>query len=418
MSEGSTQGFDEQVEGQGATWETLEEWLRVKAQEMLQDVLEAEVTEFLGRCKSQRREAVDSSTGYRNGHGEPRRLTLGSGTVALRRPRVRGVEERFESRVLPLFVRRTREVSELLPELYLHGLAEGDFDLALRGLLGEEAPLSASTVARLKTKWQAEMAEWSARRLDELEVVYLWVDGVYVKAGLEDRKAALLVAIAGLSDGRKVVLAVQSGQRESAESWRRLLRNLRDRGLRPPRLVIGDGHLGIWAALRNVYPEAEEQRCWNHRMVNVLDRIGRRDQPVARDLLRKAAYAETVEAAGRAKKAFQQWCGDRGYQDAGRLLDEDWERMVTFFRFPKEHWGHLRTTNPIESPFAALRLRTVAAKRFKKVENATAVIWKSLLIAERRFRRLNAPDLLVEVWNGVEFVNGVRVPDHQERAAA
>jgi transposase-like protein len=328
------------------------------------------------------------------------------------------VEERFESRVLPLFVKRTREVGELLPELYLHGLAEGDFDLALRGLLGEEAPLSASTVARLKTKWQAEMAEWNSRRLDELEVVYLWVDGVYVKAGLEDRKAALLVAIAGLSDGRKVVLALQSGQRESAESWRRLLRDLRDRGLRPPRLVIGDGHLGIWAALRNVYPEAEEQRCWNHRMVNVLDRIGRRDQPVARDLLRKAAYAETVEAAGRAKKAFQQWCGDRGYQDAGRLLDEDWERMTTFFRFPKEHWGHLRTTNPIESPFAALRLRTVAAKRFKKVENATAVIWKLLLIGERRFRRLNAPDLLVEVWNGVEFVNGVRVPDHQERAAA
>jgi len=387
-------------------------------QQLIQELLEAEVTELLGRSKSQRREAVDARPGYRNGHGEARQLTLGSGTVRVQRPRVRGLEERFASQVLPLFTRRSAAVSDLLPELYLHGLAEGDFDLALRGLLGEDAPLSASTVARLKQRWQGELAAWQTRPLEGLEVVYLWVDGVYVKAGLEDRKAALLVAIAGLSDGRKVVLALQSGQRESAESWRRLLRDLRDRGLRPPRLVIGDGHLGIWAALRNVYPEAEEQRCWNHRMVNVLDRIGRRDQPVARDLLRKAAYAETVEAAGRAKKAFQQWCGDRGYQDAGRLLDEDWERMVTFFRFPKEHWGHLRTTNPIESPFAALRLRTVAAKRFKKVENATAVIWKLLLIAERRFRRLNAPDLLVEVWNGVEFVNGRRVPDHQERAAA
>jgi len=254
--------------------------------------------------------------------------------------------------------------------------------------------------------------------LGELEVVYLWVDGVYVKAGLEDRKAALLVAMAGLTDGRKVVLAVQSGQRESTESWSRLLRDLRARGLRAPRLVIGDGHLGIWAALRNVYPEAQEQRCWNHRMVNVLDRIGRRDQGVAKGLLREIVYAETVGAAERAKAAFQGWCRERGYEEAGWLLEEDWERMVTFFRFPKEHWSHLRTTNPVESPFAALRLRTVAAKRFKRVENATAVIWKLLLLAERKFRRLNAPELLAEVWNGVQFANGIRAEDRPEEAAA
>lgn len=413
MSEGITKG----VGAQEATWETLEQWVQGKVQELIQEVLEAEVTELLGRCKSERRGAVDAPPGYRNGHGKPRQLTLGGGTVTVRRPRVRGLEERFESRVLPLFVRRTRAVSDLLPELYLHGLSEGDFDLALRGLLGDEAPLSASTVARLKTKWQAELAVWSARRLDDLEVVYLWVDGVYVKAGLEDRKAALLVAIAGLSDGRKVVLALQSGQRESTESWSRLLRDLRDRGLRAPRLVIGDGHLGIWAALRNVFPEADEQRCWNHRMVNVLDRVGRRDQPVGRDLLREVAYAESLETAQRAKTAFQQWSEQRGYEDAGRLLDQDWERLTTFYSFPREHWGHLRTTNPVESPFAALRLRTVAAKRFKKVENATAVIWKLLLLAERRFRRLTAPELLAEVWNGAEFVNGIRVPDHQKEAA-
>jgi len=248
--------------------------------------------------------------------------------------------------------------------------------------------------------------------------VYLWVDGVYVKAGLEDRKAALLVALAGPSDGRKVVLAVQSGQRESTESWSRLLRDLKARGLRSPCLVIGDGHLGMWAALRNVYPEAEEQRCWNHRSVNVLDRIGRRDQAVAKDLLPKVAYAESREAAERAKATFQRWCRERGYEDAARLLDEDWERMVTFFRFPKEQWGHLRTTNPVESPFAALRLRTVAAKRFKQVENATAVIWKLLLLAERTFRRLHAPELLVEVWNGVQFVDGIRVEHQPDDAAA
>jgi transposase-like protein len=165
---------------------------------------------------------------------------------------VRGLEERFRSRILPLFARRTKAVSELLPELYLHGLAEGDFDLALRGLLGEEAPLSARTVARLKERWQGEWEAWRRRRLDGLQVVYLWVDGVYVKAGLEKERAALLVAIAGLVDGRKEVVAVESGYRESVESWSEVLRDLRDRGMNAPRLVIGDGHWGIWGALRNV----------------------------------------------------------------------------------------------------------------------------------------------------------------------
>lgn len=414
MREGTTKTVGRQV----VSWECLEEWVREQVQQLIQELLEAEVTELLGRSKSQRREVVDAPAGYRNGHGAARQLTLGGGTVRVQRPRVRGLEARFASRVLPLFARRTTQVSELLPELYLHGLAEGDFDLALRGLLGEAAPLSASTVARLKQKWQAELAAWQTRPLEQLEVVYLWVDGVYVKAGLEDRKAALLVALAGLSDGRKVVLALEAGARESTESWGRLLRNLQARGLRPPRLVIGDGHLGIWGALRGSYPQAEEQRCWNHRIVNVLDRIGRREQPAARELLRQVAYAPTVVAAERNKRAFQAWCGQHGYPEAGRWLDQDWERMVTFYRFPQEHWGHLRTTNPVESPFAALRLRTVAAKRFKKVENATAVIWKLLLLAERRFRRLNAPELLEQVWQGVQFVDGVRVPDHPQEAAA
>jgi transposase-like protein len=403
---------------QRVTWETLESYVREQAQELIQDLLEEEVTELLGRGRSERRAVMDVPPGYRNGHGKPRRLTLGSGTITVQRPRVRDLEERFESRILPLFVRRSPEVNDLMPELYLHGLAEGDFDLALRGLLGEEAPLSASTVARLKTKWQAEMAAWNARRLDDLEVVYLWVDGVYVKAGLEDRKAAVLVLLAGLSDGRKVLLALKSGHRESAESWASILRDVRARGLRAPCLVIGDGHLGIWAGLRQVYPEAREQRCWNHRILNLLDRIGKRDQPAATARLRNIVYAETLEEAERQKTAFQEWCRQRGYEDAGELIDEDWERMVTFYGFPKEHWGHLRTTNPVESPFAALRLRTAAAKRFKRVENATAVIWKMLLIAEQRFRRLNAPDLMADVLLGAQYVNGMPVSNQPEVAAA
>ena len=249
-------------------WEQLEDWVRGHVQRLIQELLEEEVTEFLGRAKSARRSESDNERGYRNGYGKPRRLTLSSGTVQLRRPRVRNTEEEFESRLLPLFVNRTRKVAELIPQLYLHGLSEGDFDLAVRGLLGEEAPISASTVARLKDKWNDELAQWRARPLDDLEVVYMWVDGVYVKAGLEREKAAILVVMAALSDGRKVVVSAIPGYRESIESWSDVLRDMRRRGLECPRLVIGDGHLGIWGALRNVYPQAAEQRCWNHKILN------------------------------------------------------------------------------------------------------------------------------------------------------
>lgn len=315
--------------------------------------------------------------------------------------------ERFESRILPLFQRRTPKVGALLPELYLHGLSAGDFDLALRGLLGEGAPLSASTVARLKAVWQTEYDTWNHRSLAEDEVVYLWVDGIYVKAGLEKDKAALLVVIGALRDGRKQVLAVQAGHRESTEAWSAILRELKKRGLNSPQLVIGDGALGIWGALANVYPAAEEQRCWNHRMVNVLDRVQKKLQTEAKERLRQMMYAETREAAAAAKSRFQKWTQEKGCREAGLLLNEDWDRLVQYYDFPKDHWVHLRTTNPVESPFAAVRLRTTAAKRYKKVVNATAVIWKTLLIAEGRFRKLNAPELMGRVAEGARYENGV-----------
>ena len=407
---------------QSLSFTTLERTLRGEIQGWLQSLLDEEVTEFLGRVKSVRRKAIDD--GYRNGYGKPRKLTLSSGTIELRRPRVRGIAPRFASRLLPLFQRRTPEVAELVPQLYLHGLACGDFDLALRGLLGEEAPLSAATVARLKEKWHAELAVWQARPLDDLEVVYLWADGIYIKAGLEKDKSCLLVLLAALSDGAQVLLAVESGHRESAESWASLLRSLRERGLPCPTLVVGDGALGLWAALRNVYPAAKEQCCWNHQIVNIVDRVKKGDQATATQLLRKLAYAENRPAAEKAKQVFRGWCAGRGYPKAAELIDQDWERMVTFFDFPQEHWRHLRTTNPVESPFAALRLRTDAAKRFKKAANAICVVWKMLLIAQSRFRKLHAPELLAEVWQGVEFSDGVRKTragketDTEERAAA
>jgi transposase-like protein len=220
------------------TWENLETWVRGHVQGFIQQVLEQEVGEFLGRQKSQRRRPLEAS-GYRNGYGKPRRVTLSCGTITVQRPRVRDCEARFISQVLPLFKRKSTTIETLVPELYLHGLALGDFELALRGLLGDGAPLSGSTVARLKEKWQGELAIWQGRRLDEVEAVYLWIDGIYVKAGLEKEKAALLVVLAALSDGRKVLVAVTPGYRESTESWGTVLRDLRDRGLRPPRLVVG-----------------------------------------------------------------------------------------------------------------------------------------------------------------------------------
>ncbi len=331
------------------TWDSLEAWVRERIQGFIQDLLEEEVTELLGRRKSERRAAVDPQPGYRNGYGKPRRLTLGCGTITVCRPRVRGLDARFQSRVLPLFARRTREVSALLPELYLHGLAAGDFDLALRGLVGQDAPLSASTVARLKARWQLEWETWSARRLDDLEVVYLWVDGVDVKAGLEKEKAALLVAIAGLSDGRKVVVAVAPGHRESAESWGALLRDLRDRGMPCPRLVIGDGHLGIWGGLREVYPEAAEQRCWNHRILNILDTLPRAQHAAAKPLLTAIAYAPTRAEAEERRATFEAWCRRHGYDQAAAAVGRDWDRFMTFYRFPRSTGcicGRRTSSNP------------------------------------------------------------------------
>ena len=304
-------------------WEQLEDWVRSQVQRLIQELLEEEVTEFLGRAKSALRSDSDSDTGYRNGYGRARRLTLSSGTIQLRRPRVRDTEEQFESRLLPLFVNRTRKVAELIPELYLHGLSEGDFDLALRGLLGEDAPVSASTVARLKSKWNDELAQWRSRPLDDLAVVYMWVDGVYVKAGLEKEKAAVLVVMAALSDGSK-----------------------------------------------------------------------------------------------RLRTVFTRWCGDHSYEAASEALERDWDRMVTFYDFPKEHWGHLRTTNPVESPFAALRLRTDAAKRYKRVDRAIAVIWKMLMVAEGRFRRLKAPELIEDVYLGAQYADGIAIESTAEMVAA
>jgi putative transposase len=395
-------------------YETMEAHARSRIRSWLQDLLEGEVTEFLGRAKSQRRKGLEqAASGYRNGYGKPRRVALTAGTITVRRPRMRNLSERFESRVLPLFKRRTAELGAMLPQLYLHGLSSGDFELALRGLLGEGAPLSASSLARLKGAWQAEYEDWKRADLSKLELVYWWADGLYVKAGLADRKAALLVIVGATASGEKVLLACQAGERESKESWLSVLRDLKAQGLKFPRLAVADGNLGIWAALGEIHPAGDEQRCWNHKIVNVLDALPKKAQPEAAQRLRAMMYAQSRPACERKRDEFLLRF-KKTDPKACATLTRDWERLMSFFDYPREHWIHLRTTNIVESPFHAVRLRTDASRRFKKTENAEAMIWKLLLVAQQSWRALNAPQLMKDVYNGKRFKDGMVVPTRIE----
>jgi len=397
-----------ETESSTVCYEELEKWIRGKAQELVQDVLEEEVTSFFGRVKGGRRGKVDGVAGYRNGHGKARRLSTSIGTMTVKRPRVRATEETFESKVLPLFQRKTKQVGDLLPELYLHGLSSGDFELAMRGLLGDGAPLSASSIQRLKVKWELEFDAWKKRDLSKLEVVYWWADGLYVKAGIEDRKTALLVVIAALKSGDKVLLAMESGERESKESWLKVTRDLKARGLTLPKVTVADGALGIWAALGEIHPGGDEQRCWNHKIVNVLDDLPKKEQAKASELLCAIPYCDTKAECEKKRDEFVLRYRKTDNKAVETLL-RDWGRMVTFYSYPKEHWIHLRTTNIVESPFSSIRLRTDASRRFKKVEGARAMIWKLMGVAEKNWRKLNSPALLADVHAGKKFEDGLAV---------
>ena len=342
-------------------------WCGGRVQEFIQEILEDEVTEFLGgRAKSQRRASVEGGRrGYRNGYGKPRKPDVGLGDrggVPAPGPRRGGtVREPGAAAVRAADEGGGRAGGAAVPARP----GRGDFELALRGLLGDGAPLSKSTVRRLRERWVAEHAAWERRSLAGRELVYAWADGIYVKAGLEKDKAALLVVIGAMADGTKEVLAVAPGFRESAESWAAVLRGLKARGLGVPKLLVADGNLGIWAAARQVWPEAGEQRCWNHKMANVLDRLPKREQTEAKRLLREVVYAESRAGAEKARDAFADRYADT-YPKAVEILAGDWGRMTAFYDFPAGHWRHLRTTNVVESPFAAVRLRTSAAKRVQE----------------------------------------------------
>lgn len=389
------------------SFETLDEYVRCQVQSLVQKLLEEEVTEYLGRKRYERSDDAEGPPAYRNGLGKPRQLTLGSGTIELRRPRLRNLNERFESEVLPLFTRRSKTVNSTLPELYLHGLALRDFDLALRGLLGEDAPISASSIARLKVEWNQEFEAWRKEPLD-CQPIYMWADGVYVKAGLGKDKAAVLVVIGAFEDGTKRVLAAEPGFRESTHSWKEVFQNLVDRGVKPPHVMVADGGAGLWAALAEMGWPCKEQRCWKHKISNVADALPHAEQKPALKILRSIPRSETREEAEARRDAFVQ-SYEKSYPKASQRLTSDWERMVAFYDFPKDHWRHLRTSNVVESPFQAVRLRVSAAKRFKQTENASAIIWKLLMVAESTFKTLVKIHALEDLARGQKYINGMPV---------
>jgi putative transposase len=395
------------IESKENFYEGLEGFAREKIREHLQDWLEQEVREWLGREKSERKSNPLEQPGYRNGYGKARRFPMSLGTVQIQRPRVRDLGERFTSKVVPMFKRQSKQVRELIPELYLHGLASGDFALALRHLLGEGAPLSASSLQRLKEKWRGEYEQWKSTAIEEKDWAYLWADGIYVKAGLGKDKAALLVVIGVQRDGSKQFLALEAGYRESKESWAEVLRQLKSRGVQGARLFVGDGNLGLWAAVSEVYPQAEQQLCWNHKMLNVIDAVSRKEQTEVKKHLNAIMYADSREQALKERKKFEHGFGHN--PKAVKTVVENWERLTRYYDFPREHWKHLRTSNVVESPFSRVRLRTAASRRFKSQVNATCLIWKTLIIAEMSFRKLDAPQLVDKVARGHKYANGQEV---------
>lgn len=378
---------------------------REGARLMLVSTLDAEVNEFLGRQRYERREL---SIGYRNGYGKERRVTLGSGTVSIRAPRVRDSEEPFHSAVLPSYQRQSKAVKELIPELYVHGLSTGDFEPALRGLLGERAALSPSTVVRLKAHWESEYEAWRKRSLRDHRYAYLWCDGVYPKAGLQGDKTTFLIVLGVNENGEKEPLAIIEGYRESTESWAEVLRDLKGRGLTDPRLFAGDGALGLWSAIDKVYPKADHQRCWVHKMRNVLVHFPKRLQAEVKQLLRQMYNATTREQAETLMTQFAELYG-RDYPRAVECLLKDQDTLLTYFNYPQEHWVSLKTTNPIESIFATVKLRTNAARRIKSPRSALYLIFQLILRAQKRWRRLNAPHLVTKVLDGVKFEDGIEV---------
>ena len=392
----------------------LDEIARQGAQRMLMTALKWEADSYVERHRGERDEQGHALV-VRKGRASTRKVTLGSGTVELQAPRVsdrrhdeQGRCQRFTSRILPPYMRRSPQVAEVLPILYLRGLAAGDFRPALEALLGADAAgLSPTNITRLTAGWAKEYRAFTEGDLSGREYVYVWVDGVHFNIRLEDERLCTLVMIGAKPNGEKELLAVEDGYRESAESWKAVLRELTRRGLVAPVVAVGDGALGFWAAAREVWPETRAQTCWCHKLVNVLDKLPKRLQPRAKRALHEMMYAETRSDCEAARTRFATEYQAK-YPKAVESLASHWDRLTALFDFPAEHWKHLRTTNVIESAFATVRLRERATKGAGSRTKGLLMAFKLLDMAQQRWRRLDGAHLLPLVRASVKFVDGVQ----------
>lgn len=405
--------------------QTLDEVALQGARRMLRDALELEVAAYLER--HQERDARGRALVVRNGKARARQVTCGAGTLRVSAPRVNdqrvdaaGRRQRFTSRILPPYMRRSPKVAEVLPVLYLRGLSTGDFQEALPILLGDAATgLSPTNIARLTAVWEEEYHAFRRRSLAERDYVYVWVDGVHFNIRLEDERLCTLVMIGARPDGTKELIAVEDGYRESTESWAALLQDLQRRGMRAPVLAVGDGALGFWAAVRDVWPETRQQRDWCHKIANVLDRLPQGLQAKAKRALREVMYAETRAVADKLIDRFATVYGPK-YPKAAECLVGDRDALLTHFDAPAEHWLHVRTTNPVESSFSTVRLRQRVTKGAGSRTKGLTMAFKLLEMAEQRWRALNGAHLLPLVRAGVRFNDGVQVerPKRQARKNA
>ena len=413
----------------GAFEDPLTEVLRNGARALLAQAVEAEVAEFLGKH-------ADLKTGdgrqrvVRHGHLPERDVMTGIGPVAVSQPRIRdrGASAddagriRFTPTILPPYARRSRSLEVLIPILYLKGISTGDFEEALAALLGKDAPgLSARTISRLKEVWTDEHLCWTQRDLSARRYVYVWADGIYLQARLEDEKQCILVLIGATPEGKKELIGFTDGARESAQDWRELLLDLKRRGLSiSPKLAVADGGLGFWKALGEIWPTCVEQRCWVHKTANVLNKLPKSQQPKAKRSLQEIWMAETRHDAVAAFDAFIE-SYQLKYKKAADCLAKDREALLAFYEFPAEHWKHLRTSNPIESTFATVRHRTIRSKGCLSNATALAMVFKLVDAAQKSWRRLDGHNQLPKVVLGAMFKDGLEVAqaaDHHPKAAA
>jgi transposase-like protein len=390
--------------------DALEAYVREGARKMLAVALEEEVNTFLRR---QHYERGKEFRGYRNGYHPLRELTVGLGPVKVRVPRVAKVPpdvapQGFQSQIVRRYQRASETTRRLFARLYLEGLATGDFEPVFRELVGETTALSPNAIVRLKERWEQEYEAWRKRPLWKHRYAYVWTDGVYLGAGTEVDKMALLCVVGARDDGEKELLAMEPGYRESTESWGEVLRDLRNRGLEAPLVAVGDGVLGLWAALDEVYPTTEHQRCWNHRITNVQAKLPKRLQKEARCRLREMAEASTQKECEDLRDLYAAELLAADQRAAAETVFRDWEEFVTFYHYPQEHWIHLRTTNPLESVFSGVRLRTDAARRMRRRDSALYLVFKIVERLSRNWRSLNGgANLMAVVLERCTFKDGI-----------